>query len=156
MKQHKEDRGQTGHGSHRCYSPVHCTPYLRMVLKVRETESERVHDQSSYTVFLSVQISAYNYLLRCVCVRVAAAVFSSSVMFCSVSSGTLHFSITTISISACMERHTLYSHHKREGFYFTHKHTHTHAHIYEAMNGLMTPVSMNVKSEVLPSCPSLF
>ena len=44
-------------------------------------------------------IKVYTHLLLCVCVRVAAAVFSSSVMFCSVSSDTLHFSITTISIS---------------------------------------------------------
>lgn len=46
------------------------------------------------------------YLLLSVCVRVAAAVFSSSVMFCSVSSDALHFSITTISISVCRQTHT--------------------------------------------------
>lgn len=49
------------------------------------------------------------YLLFCPSDRVAAALFSSSVMFCSVNEDTseiLHFSITTISISAKHKHNT--------------------------------------------------
>lgn len=76
-------------------------------------------------------VCARMYLLLCVCVRVAAAVFSSSVMFCSVSSGTLHFSITTISISAQIHtpRDTYLLHkspHIWRTTYLTGYHSHSH------------------------------
>lgn len=167
VKQHKAGRGQTGHGSHHCCSQGHCTPCLRMACRQRE----RLYDQSTYSAFAFIhsfhswrltyqyiQISSHKYLLLCACVRVAAAVFSSSVMFCSVSSGTLHFSITTISISVFTQKHSLYllastiSIYKGEVFILhniIHIHitpqqnTHTHTTATKK-NGILSPVITNL------------
>lgn len=107
VRQHIAGRGQTEHGSHQRCSRERCTPCLKMAY----TERERGHViRPSTSLWFSVKLIKQSmHLLLCVFVRVAAAVFSSSVMFCSVSSDTLHFSITTISISVCKHTHTQYS-----------------------------------------------
>lgn len=80
------------------------------------------------------------YLLLCVCVLVAAAVFSSSVMFCSVSSDTLHFSITTISISVCAHTHTFF-------FAYLHKCPSTWHFYFQCIRITFTSHSLNTNTQ---------